>query len=107
MDINQLKQEIFRKIDETDNVEVLKRIAMIIEVHNKSTHVLNETPAVYGNVIIDEKIVAYTVDGEPLTEMNYKRDIQKIVDDEKPSIPQKQVKSTMDKWVQDRLNGIL
>lgn len=77
--------------------------------------VLNEAEAEIENgdyYTTDEvrKLVLYTADKQKyLTEQQYKDQIDYLIDDANNgnTIPHAEVKSTMDKWVQDRLNGIL
>lgn len=71
MDIAQLKQQIIRKINETEDIELLRKIAAIINSYNNTPHMVNESTAHYGSSIVSEEIVAYTVDGNPLTKAAY------------------------------------
>lgn len=71
MDIEKLRQEIIKKIEETDDMELLFKIKAIIDDYS----MVNEPSVQYG-IESDEDIVAYTVDGKPLTKAEYIADIK-------------------------------
>ncbi|MEL1244358.1 hypothetical protein AAEO56_08815 [Flavobacterium sp. DGU11] len=102
MDIEKLRQEIIKKIEETDDMELLLKIRAIIDDY----WMVNEPSVQYG-IESDEDIVAYTVDGKPLTKAEYIADIDSIINSNEKGIPHHEVKAQMDKWIQDRLSGTL
>jgi len=102
MDIDKLKEKIIRRIEETDDLGILLDIQDIINHQSVAAE-----PAVAYGVESDEDIVAYTVDGKPMTRAEYVADINAIINSNEKTIPHSEVKARMDKWVQDRLNGIL
>ncbi|MCW4467971.1 hypothetical protein OGH69_03255 [Flavobacterium sp. MFBS3-15] len=102
MDIDKLKEKIIRRIEETDDLGMLLDIQDIINNQSAAAE-----PAVTYGIESDEDIVAYTVDGKPMTRKEYVADIEGIINSNEKTIPHSEVKARMDKWVQDRLNGIL
>ncbi|AWH86006.1 hypothetical protein HYN59_13200 [Flavobacterium album] len=103
MDTQSLKEKIIRKIEETDDTELLWQIQDAISNYQS----LVKEPATQYEVESDEDIVAYTIDGTALTRAEYIADIDSIINSNEKGIPHHEVKAQMDKWVQDRLNGIL
>ena len=84
MNIDQLKLYIIQKIDETDDIELLKKIEAVVNEYNAqfgSGHV-NEPQTSYNVVSVEKEIVAYTVEGQPLTKEEY----VKILDDAEAEI---------------------
>ncbi|AWH86004.1 hypothetical protein HYN59_13190 [Flavobacterium album] len=71
MNTEKLRQEIIRKIEETDDTELLWQIQDAISNYQS----LVKEPATQYEVESDEDIVAYTVDGTPLTRAEYIADI--------------------------------
>lgn len=104
MDRDKLKEKIIRRIEETDDLGMLLDIQDII--NNQSA--ANEPAVAYG-IESDEDIVAYTVDGKPMTSKEYVADIEAAIKDmeDGKGIPHEQVKAQMEKWIENRLNGTL
>ena len=71
MDIDKLKEKIIRRIEETDDLGMLLDIQDIINNQSAAAE-----PAFEYAIESDEDIVAYTVDGKPLTRAEYIADIE-------------------------------
>jgi hypothetical protein len=71
MNIARLKEEIIRKIEETNDIDLLLQIQDVI----LGNSIVSELSVQY-DVESDEDIVAYTVDGKPLTKAEYIADIE-------------------------------
>jgi len=71
MDLKNLKEEIIRRIEETDDLELLHQIQDVMTNYQSFA----SEPAVAYGIESDEDIVAYTVDGKPMTRAEYVADI--------------------------------
>lgn len=110
MDITKLKQDIIFKIMETNDFDLLSKISELLHFYDitQVTTQVNESAIQY-DVNTNEKIIAYKTDGASLNQKQFEEEILSIIEDSGlgNTVAHNEVKSTMDKWVQDRLNGIL
>ena len=81
MDINKLKQEIIRKITETDDVILLYTINQMLNQYsiNGSINEVNESPVHYG-LAIDESIMAYRINGLPSNQRQFQEEVLSIIE---------------------------
>ena len=111
MSLDKLKQEIIRKIEDTDDLVLLYTINQMLNKYSThgSVYEINENAIIYGDGDSNDDAVDYKISGTSIGNIEFEKQVLSIIEDCGKGITaaHKEVKSTMDKWVQDRLNGIL